>query len=67
MADVYKTVEITGTSGTSIDDAVQVALAKASETIRNLDWFQVGDIRGTVADGRLDQFQVTLKLGFRLE
>ena len=68
MADpVYKTVEVTGTSTTTVNDAIQGAVAKASETLRNLDWFEVINVRGNISDGKVDHFQVTLKLGFRLE
>jgi hypothetical protein len=64
---VYKTVEITGSSTTTIDDAIQRAVAKASETLRNLDWFEVASVRGHIEDGRVAHYQVTLKIGFRLE
>ena len=68
MSDhVYKTVEVTGSSATSIDDAIQRAVAKASETLRNLDWFEVTDIRGHIEGGKVAHHQVTLKIGFRLE
>ena len=64
---VYKTVEITGSSPQGTDDAVRVAIAKASETIHNMNWFQVIDTRGYVEDGQVAYWQVTLKVGFRLE
>jgi flavin-binding protein dodecin len=64
---VYKTVEITGTAKTNVTDAIQNAIAKASETLRHLDWFEVTNVRGVLADGKVDYFQVTLKVGFRLE
>ncbi len=69
MSDnVYSVSEIVGTSQESIDDAVRTALARASRTLRNLDWFEVVEIRGNIADGSaIDHFQVTLKLGFRME
>ena len=68
MSDhVYKTVEITGSSATSVDDAIQRAVAKASETLRNLDWFEVASVRGHIEDGRVAHYQVTVKIGFRLE
>ena len=68
MSDfVYKSVEITGSSATGVDDAIRNAVAKASETVRNLDWFQVTEIRGQVVDGAVEHFQVGLKLGFRIE
>ena len=68
MSDhVYKSVEVTGSSSTTIDDAIGRAVAKASETLRNLDWFEVVSVRGHIEDGRVAHYQVTLKIGFRLE
>ena len=68
MSDhVYKTVEITGSSTTGIDDAIQGAVAKASQTLRGLAWFEVASMRGHIEDGAVAHTQVTLKLGFRLE
>ncbi len=64
---VYKTVEITGTSTAGVDDAIHGAIGKAGESLRHLDWFEVAAIRGNIVDGRIDHFQVTLKLGFRVE
>ena len=64
---VYKSVEVTGSSATTIDDAIQRAVAKASETLRNLDWFEVVSVRGHIADGKVAHYQVTLKIGFRLD
>ena len=64
---VYKSVEITGSSPAGVTEAVDRAVAKASETLRNLDWFEVVSVRGQIADGRVAHYQVTLKLGFRLE
>ena len=68
MSDhVYKTVEVTGSSTTTIDDAIQRAVSKASETLRNLDWFEVTSTRGHIQDGKVAHYQVTLKIGFRLD
>jgi flavin-binding protein dodecin len=68
MADpVYKIVEVVGTSGTSISKAIDNAIAKAATTLRHLGWFEVGQIRGSVKDGKVAQYQVTLKAGFTLE
>src|SRR5262249_53190137 len=68
MADhVYKTIEITGSSTSSVDSAITGAITKASETVRNLDWFEVTEIRGHIEDGAVAHFQVGLKIGFRLE
>lgn len=64
---VYKSVEITGTSTTGIDAAIDGAIAKASQSLRHLDWFEVVSVRGHVADGKVAHYQVTLKVGFRLE
>lgn len=68
MSDhVYKTIEVTGSSRTGIDDAVRTAVNKASGTVRHLDWFELVGIRGHIADGAVDHFQVTVKIGFRLD
>jgi flavin-binding protein dodecin len=64
---VYKLIELTGSSPNSSDDAIQRAVAKASETIRNIQWFEVIEQRGHVADGKVAHWQVTLKVGFTLE
>jgi dodecin len=64
---IYKSVEITGSSTASINDAINTAVAKASSTLRNLDWFEVTSVRGAIADGAVAHYQVTMKLGFRLE
>jgi flavin-binding protein dodecin len=64
---VYKVIEVTGSSKDSIQDAVRVAVAKASETVRNLEWFEVIETRGDIEDQRLAYFQVTVKIGFRLD
>jgi flavin-binding protein dodecin len=68
MSDhVYKQVELTGSSKTSIEDAVQNAITKASKTLRNLNWFQVVETRGYIEKDKVAYWQVTVKLGFRLE
>ena len=68
MSDhVYKSVEITGSSSDGVTEAIDRAVAKASETLRNLDWFEVVNVRGHISDGRVAHYQVTLKIGFRLE
>jgi flavin-binding protein dodecin len=64
---VYKILELTGSSTKSIEDAVQNAVAKASKTMRNLHWFEVCDTRGHIEDGKVAHWQVTLKIGFRLD
>ncbi len=67
MAHTYGISEVVGTSTTSIDDAISTAVARASTTVRGLDWFEVTEIRGHLADGAVAHYQVGLKLGFRLE
>jgi hypothetical protein len=64
---VYKLVEIVGSSTTSSDDAIRRAIATAAKSLRNLDWFEVVETRGHIADGGVAHFQVKLKVGFRLE
>jgi dodecin len=67
MSDnVYKVIEIVGSSPTSIEDAIQGAIARAPATIRDIGWFEVIETRGHVEDGRIAHFQVTLKIGFTL-
>jgi flavin-binding protein dodecin len=68
MSDhVYKSVEITGSSPAGVKEAIDGAIAKASQSLRHLDWFEVISIRGQIDDGRVAHYQVTLKIGFRLE
>ena len=68
MSDnVYKTVEITGSSPQGVTEAIDRAIEKASKTLRNLDWFEMTDVRGHIEDGAVAHYQVTLKVGFRLE
>jgi flavin-binding protein dodecin len=68
MSDhVYKTVEVTGSSTDVVSEAVRAAVAKAAQTLRNLEWFEVTQIRGQISEGSVSYFQVTLKLGFRLD
>jgi dodecin len=68
MSDhVYKTIEPVGSSTRSAEDAVQRAVAKAAETVRNLRWFEVVDTRGHIENGRVAHWQVAIKLGFTLE
>ncbi len=63
----YKKIEIVGSSRNSIDEAIRNAIAEASKTLQNIEWFEVGEIRGHVADGQVAHFQVTVKIGFRLK
>jgi flavin-binding protein dodecin len=64
---VYKLIEIVGTSPHGTDEAIRNAIEKASKTVKNLDWFQVVETRGQIADGKIAHYQVVLKVGFRLE
>ncbi len=64
---VYKLMELTGSSTTSIEDAVALAIAKAHETVRNIHWFTVTETRGHVVDGKVAHWQVSMKIGFTLE
>lgn len=64
---VYKTIEITGSSKSGIDDAIETAIKKAAESVRNLRWFEVTDLRGHIKDNDVAYWQVTIKLGFTLE
>lgn len=68
MSDhVYKVVEIVGSSAKSTDDAIQNAISRAAQNLRMLNWFEVVETRGHIEDGKIAHFQVTLKVGFRLE
>lgn len=64
---VYKLVELVGSSTTSTDDAIRNAIETAAKTVRNIDWFEVIETRGQIVNGKVAHYQVTLKLGFRLE
>jgi len=64
---IYKTIEITGSSASDLEAAMRAAVAKASETVRNLDWFELTNVRGHIQGGEIAHFQVTMKIGFRLD
>lgn len=64
---VYKSIELTGSSTSSIEDAVNTAIARASDTVRNISWFEVVETRGHVQDGKVAYWQVTIKVGFTLD
>jgi len=64
---VYKKIEIVGSSPNGMEEAVQNALSRASKTIRNMRWFEVAETRGYIDGGKVDHWQVTLKIGFTLE
>jgi flavin-binding protein dodecin len=63
----YRVTEIVGTSPDSVAQAIRNGVSRASKTIRNLDWFEATEIRGHIADGEIAHFQVTMKVGFRIE
>lgn len=68
MSDhVYRVTEIVGSSPDGVDQAIRNAVARASQTLRNLDWFEVVNIRGHIDEGRVGHVQVTMKIGFRLD
>ena len=67
MDHTYRVTEIVGSSSESIEQAIRNAISRAGATLRNLDWFEVVDVRGHVVDGEVGHFQVTVKVGFRLE
>jgi flavin-binding protein dodecin len=65
--NVYGLTEIVGTSANGVDAAIEVGIARADRTLRGLDWFEVTEVRGHIQDGRVAHFQVTKKVGFRLD
>jgi flavin-binding protein dodecin len=68
MSDAtYKVTEVVGTSADSVQQAVRNGIERAGQTLRNLDWFEVTQIRGHIVDDKVGHFQVTMKIGFRLE
>lgn len=68
MADsVYKKITLVGTSENSFSEAASVAIAKAAETVKHMSWFEVVEQRGSIVDDKIQQFQVTLSVGFRVE
>lgn len=64
---VYHVTEVVGTSADSVDDAIRTAINRSAQTLHNLDWFETTQIRGHLDDGEIKHFQVTLKVGFRLD
>lgn len=68
MSDhIYKLIELTGSSAKSSDDAIENAIKKAAKTVKHMDWFEVTETRGSISDGGVQYWQVTIKIGFRLE
>ncbi|MEU7057284.1 dodecin [Streptomyces sp. NPDC046197] len=63
----YRVTEIVGSSHEGVDQAIRNAIGRASQTLRNLDWFEVTQVRGQIENGRIEHYQVGLKVGFRLE
>jgi flavin-binding protein dodecin len=64
---VYKIVELVGSSEKSVEDAINTGITRASQTLRNLRWFEVSNVRGEIRDGKVAHYQVSLKIGFTLE
>ncbi len=67
MSKVYRKTEVVGSSSESVEAAINAALERASSTLRNLDWFEVVETRGTIDGGNVGEYQVTLKVGFRID
>jgi flavin-binding protein dodecin len=67
LSNTYKKIEIVGTSEKSFEEAVRNGVQRASETVKNMSWFEVAELRGRIDDGAAAEFQVTLKIGFRIE
>ena len=67
MSNTYKKIEIVGTSGKSFADAADCAVTKAAESLHGLNWFEVTEMRGRIEDGKIDEYQVSLKVGLKLD
>ncbi len=67
MSGIYKKIEVVGTSPVSFAEAVKAAVAEAAKTVRKMSWFEVAEQRGAIKDGKVLEFQVTLRVGFKLE
>ena len=68
MSDpVYKHIQLTGTSSTSIEDAINTAISRAQKTIHNMRWFEIVETRGQIDDGKVKQYQTTIRVGFSLD
>jgi len=67
MSGTYKKIEIVGTSTVGISEAIRSAVKEAGRTVRHMNWFEVVETRGRIADGNVEEFQVTLRIGFKLE
>lgn len=66
-AHTYKLIELVGSSTVGTDDAIRNAIAKAAQTVKHMDWFEVVETRGHLVDGKIAHYQVTIKIGFRIE
>ncbi len=66
VGHTYKLIELVGTSATGVSEAIDAAVSKAAQTLEGLDWFEVQQVRGTIKDGRVAEYQVVIKVGFRL-
>jgi flavin-binding protein dodecin len=64
---VYRRTDLVGSSRKSVSDAIETAIARAAKTVRHIEWFEVAEIRGRVQDGKVAQYQVALRVGFRVE
>jgi hypothetical protein len=64
MSKVYKKIDVVGTSSMNLEDAIQKAVTRSSETVRNMSWFEVSEIRGRIEGGDVTQWQVTVSIGF---
>lgn len=64
---VYRRTDLVGSSRKSVSDAIETAIARAAKTLRHIEWFEVSEIRGRVQDGKVAQYQVSIKVGFRVE
>jgi dodecin len=64
---VYRRTDLVGSSRKSVSDAIETAIARAAKTLRHIEWFEVGEVRGRVQDGKVAQYQVALRVGFRVE
>ena len=67
MSGVHKIIDLVGTSYESVDDAIEGAIAEASKTLHGLEWFEVTQVRGGIRDGNVSQFQVVMRVGFKLD
>lgn len=66
-SNVYKIIELTGTSKSSIEEAIQTAITTAAKSVRNMSWFEVAETRGAIKNGKISEWQVILKIGFKIE